>query len=319
MGPLFEAIQTGRDPGTLLQDGHSPNVYEDFEGVVWTPLHLAAYRCLVQVAQLLLDAGASPNCQTLPSRQAGPYQPLVGLTPLDLALSLDDEAMVALLVRRGARPARAHPLNPGLRHELNKARAVGAAESLVVESIFLPLVEEAQQEGHWDEADRLLQRILAHEGEGERTLHRRIRGLLARGKGDEAMEEASLVFLAHRRQGDYHSALQVLRSMRRIDAGSARPYELEVEFLTGLGWVEAAAICQQQLLDLHRSLGRPREIAASQARYEILRRRPENRQPSRPPRAWTAADAYEPGQGNLPALLEDQPENRPPWWKLWWD
>ncbi|MBT9587405.1 ankyrin repeat domain-containing protein [bacterium] len=320
MGPLFEAIQTGRDLRELLHAGHSPNVYEDFEGISWTPLHLATYRCLAQMAEYLLDAWASPNCQTLAARGPGPYQHLVGLTPLDLAISLDDEALVGLLVRRGARPAQVHRFTPQLRHELAKARAVAAAEGLVVEPILLPLVETAQQLGDWDEADRLLQSIMAHEGEGERTLHRRIRGLLARGKVDEAMEEASLVFVTYRSQGDYQSALQVLRDMRLIKASSARPYELEIEYLSSLGWMAAAEACQQQLLELHRQQGRRHEVDASRARFEILRRRPENRSLSRPPLAWTAPEPAENGNsGNLPALLEEEPETRQPWWKLWWD
>ena len=320
MGPLFEAIQTGRDLRGLLQAGHSPNVYEDFEGISWTPLHLATYRCLTQMAEFLLEARASPNCQTLAARRPGSFQHLVGLTPLDLAISLDNQAMVGLLVRYGARPAQVHRLTPSLRHELDKARAVGAAESLVVEPILLPLVEKAQQQGHWDEADRLLRSIMAHEGEGELTFHRRIRGLLARGKVDEAMEEASLVFVTYRSRGDYQSALQVLRSMRLIDASAARPYELEIEYLSSLGWMAAAEACQQQLLDLHQRQERPHEVAASRARFEILRRRPENRSLSRPPAAWTAPGPADSGNSsNLPALLEEEPEKRPPWWKLWWE
>lgn len=319
MGPLFEAIQTGRDLRPLLRAGHSPNVYADFEGVSWTPLHLATYRCLTAVAENLLEALANPNSPSLAASRPGAYDRLVGLAPLDLAISLGDEELMALLVSRGGRPTRPHRPIPRLRHELAKARTVGLAESLVIEPLFLPLVEKAQQAGEWEEADRLLQCILAHEGEGEASLHRRIRGLLARGKVDQAMEEASLVFLTYRREGDYLAALQVARSMRQIDPTSGRPYELELEFLCALGWWQEAESCLACLQDVHLRHGRGQEIPATRARFEILRRRPENRDQSRPPRAWTAAGTAAPGNaGNLPALLDEE-EERPPWWKLWWE
>lgn len=321
MGPLFEAISSGRDLRPLLAAGHSPNVYADFEGVSWTPLHLATYRCLTAVADHLLKAHANPNSPGLPAARPGAFGLLVGLAPLDLAISLGHEEMMTLLVACGGRPTRPHPPIPRLRQELAKARAVGAAESLVIEPLFLPLVEKAQQVGDWDEADRLLQCILTHEGEGEASLHRRIRGLLARGKVDEAMEEASLVFVAYRRQGDYLSALQVARSMRQIDPTSGRPYELELEFLCALGWWKEAEKCLGHLQEVHRQHGRGQELLATRARFEILRRRPENRDQSRPPLAWTIRpkDGAPPGNaGNLPALLDEE-EERPPWWKLWWE
>ena len=325
VGPLFEAILGEGDVAVLLQNGHSPNIYADFPGVSWTPLHLAVYRRLEGVVQALLAALANPNAQALPSTQDGPLRSLVGLTSVDLAVTLDQEALVALLVRNGGRSSHltSPPLNRAretLRHELAKARCVGSAESLVVEPLFLPQVQRAQHNQDWEEADRLLMRILTHEGEGEQTFHLRIRGLLARRKLKEALDEASLIFLNYRRQGRYLEALRVARGMRLIDPRSCRPYDLEMEFLSELGWLDQAHRCLHQLVELHIRTGRTQDIPACRARFEILRRRPGSRASARHPGAWTVPEALSQGSSaNLPALPEEDP---PSWWtrlrQLWW-
>ena len=320
MGPLFEAILSGRNLCPILEAGYSPNVYSQVEGVGWTPLHLAVYRGLPEVAEILLEAGANPNSPTLPVDSSGPFHGWIGLTPLDIAISLDEDRLVSLLIQHGGRPTLPHRFPPKLRYELDQARAVDVAESLVVEPVLLPLAEKAQRAGDWDEADRLFRRIMICEGEGERTRHLRIRGLLVRGKVDEAMEEASLIFVGYRQQGNYSQALQVVRAMRRVDPTSCRPYELEIEYLSSLGFHGEAEACQKQLLQLHLEQGREAEIPASRARFEILRRRPENRGMSRPPTAWMAPGPSAPGlSSNLPALLEEEDPIKPPGWKLWWD
>ncbi len=301
---LFQAIEGDADIRPLLERGDSPNFYGDFGANKMTPLHLAVYRCLTEVARLLLEAGAHPNCEVIHagrSRKRGRpdsfNSPLSGMTPVDLAAALEAEDLVELLVRYGGRPGRLRPpSNNGiLRHELDKARAVDIAESLVVAPVLRPLVEEAQQENDWDEADRLLRRILRQEGEDEACLHLKIRGLLARGRTEQALNEASLVFLRYRNEGRYRQALRLVRCMRLIDAQSARPYELEMEFLVDLGWLEPARECLEGLLALHRRTENVSEMWASKARFALLCRRPSSRRTGRRPQAWQVSHAMPSG------------------------
>lgn len=313
---LFQAIEGNADVRPLLERGDSPNFYSDFGNNKMTPLHLAVYRCLTEVTQLLLDAGAHPNCEVL-SRS---HSPLKGMTPVDLAAALEAEDLVELLVRHGGRPSpkRPPPANSTLLHELDKARAVGLAESLVVAPVLRPLVEAAQKEDQWDEADRLLRRILRQEGEDEACLHLRIRGLLARGYTEQALEEASLIFVKYRNQGQYRKAIHLARCMRLIDASSSRPYELEMEYLVDLGWVEKARECLESLLSLHRRTENVAEISASKARFALLSRRPASRRMARPPQTWQVSEPMSTGNAsNLPALLEED-DDPPEWLDLWW-
>jgi len=316
MNPLYEAILKRQDPRPWLTSGHSPNIYTDHQGVCWTPLHLAAYQGVPAVIEALLEAQAYPNSLGLAAEQPGPFQGMVGMTPLDVALHLGDQASMSLLVRYGGRLARGQAAETPLQAVLERAHCVQAAEQMVVEPLLLPLVEAAQAGGCWHEADRLLLRIMRHEGESEKSMHRRIRGQLARGLLDEAMEEASLIFLAYRRRGQYRLALQVTKAMRKIDPASARPYELELEYLCALGWPEEARGCLDELVNLHRSQERYQEATAARVRFDILMRRPENRPSARLPQAWTARHSDLPVvPGNLPALVEED-EDHP--WNQWW-
>lgn len=325
MESLIDAILEGGDVRPLLEQGESPNVYGEVSGAAVTPLLLAVFRGLTQVAQALLEAGANPNSEVLPSASVGPYSALVGMTPTDLAATLEADDLVKLLVRQGGRPGRRtlHRGRQTLRRELERARSVDAAHSLVAEAVLLPLVEKAQGNGKWDEADRLLAHIMRHEAEGERSLHLRIRGLLARGLTAPALEEASLVFVRYRAAGRVGEALQVARCMRLIDPASSRPYELELEFLTSLGWMTEARSCLEELVDLHRRAGNQAEIRACTARFALLSRRPLHRAASRLPRAWTVPEALPTSNsGNLPAVLEENAPTPSRWWekvrRLWW-
>lgn len=312
MNSLFEVILAQQDPRPWLALGHSPNVYTEYQGVCWTPLHLAAYLGLPAVAESLLEAQAYPNSLSLPAEQPGPFQGMVDMTPLDLSLSLGDEATVTLLVRYGGRPARIHPADALLKPALERAHCVGMAEQMVVEPLLLPRVEEAQAQGRWHEADLLLLRIMRHEGETEKSMHLRIRGQVARGLLDDAMQEASLIFLGYRRRGQYRLALQVARAMRRIDPQASRPYELELEYLCALGLGSEARECLNQLVALYSGQARYQEATEACARFDILMRRPENSLLARLPQPWTAPHSDLPAQsGNLPALVEEDDEQ--PW------
>ncbi|MBI3927104.1 MAG: ankyrin repeat domain-containing protein [Armatimonadetes bacterium] len=322
VSPLFKAIARGLDLRPLLRQGHSPSVYADFPGAAWTPLHLTVFLGLPEVSEFLLDAGANPNAEILPSLRDGAYAETVGMTSVDVAVILDHEALVELLVRRGGRCGRrglqvSNRARKTLAYELEKARSVERAESLVVEAVLLPLVEKAQREKDWDEADRLQRVIFRHDGVRTMSRHLRIRGLLARGRTEEALEEASLIFVSYRNRGRYREALQIARCMRRIDPDSARPYELEMEFLVELERVEEAGHCCHQLLEIHRRRDDSRANKACRARFDLLCRRPQVRAISRRPQAWTAPQPNASGNpGNLPALLDEGAEDPR---HLWWD
>lgn len=310
---LFLAIEQERDLASLLAQGHNPNVIGEFADCQMTPLHLATLHSRVESARALLEAGAHPNSTVL----SGQW---VGMTALDLAMEFQLGEMVELLAGFGGEPGHTTPNsdNPAFLFHLGRARAVGTALSLVIAPALRPLIEQAQRSEAWDEADRLLRRIQRHEGEDERTLHLRIRGLIARGEQAEALAEASLVFLHYRRQGRYREALQVTRSMRRIDPRSPRPLELEMEFLVDLGWLEQAEATLRALIELHRRREDVAEITACKARFAVLSSRPRVRRLSRPPEAWQVPDALPEGSSsNLPALLDE--EEPPEWLEVWWD
>lgn len=180
------------------------------------------------------------------------------------------------------------------------------AESWVAESHLLPWVEAAQQQGKWSEAERLLHWVLRHTTQDERTYHSRIRGFLAEGLMEQALEEAALAFCFYRERGRFTRALQVARAMRKIAPRSPRPYELEMEYLLELGWQVRARQSFEGLVDI---LEKPHEKRAAEIRFELLLKRPQERLPSRFPEAWTAPPALSSGEScNLPALLDDDME-----------
>jgi Flp pilus assembly protein TadD len=202
-------------------------------------------------------------------------------------------------------------------NELGKRRTLEAATGLVVSPVLRPFVDRAQKRGDWDEADRLMLRILSYEGEDEACHHLRIRGLIARGRTEDALAEASLVFLLYRRTGRYREALQVTRAMRLIDADSTRPYELEMEFLVEIGWFEQARDVLASLIALHQKDENVPEILASKARFSLLCKRPQTARCSRPPQAWQAPERLPSGNpSNLPATIEPE---APDWLDVWWD
>lgn len=195
-----------------------------------------------------------------------------------------------------------------------QARVVDRAESLVSERHLLPFVEQAQRQSRWDESEQLLFSVLRHSTRLDRTHHARIRLLLSRGLHDSALEEAALVFSLYRRQGLILRALQVCRAMRRIDPRSARPYNLELEYLLDLGCQQQARDCQKQLLSMLEASGQHQEVGSSQARFQLLLRRPLQRRLPRLPQSWEASPPLAEGDHhNLPALRdEENPET------LWW-
>lgn len=205
----------------------------------------------------------------------------------------------------------------GMEQDWAKRRAIESATGLVVGPVLRPYIEKAQDHGDWDDADRLMHRILRYEGEDEPCRHLRIRGLIARGKTDDALQEASLVFLLCRRTGRYREALHVARTMRRIDPNSVRPYELEMEFLVEIGWAEQARGALQKIIEIHRRAEDLPEIMAAKARYSLLCKRPQTLLSSRLPRAWQAPEEMPSGNpSNLPAVIE---EDAPEWLDVWWD
>lgn len=308
---LFHAIEQKLDLKPVLANGNNPNIIGEFADCQMTPLHLAILHGQVQAAEALLEAGAHPNSTVLDGQWKG-------MTALDLAVAFQLPQMVELLVDFGAEPSQTTPNNPAVHLHLGRARAVGTAVSLVIAPVLRPLIEQAQKSQDWDEADRLLRRVQRHEGEDERTLHLRIRGLIARDKKEEALAEASLIFLHYRRLGRYREALQITRSMRRIDPTSARPLELEMEFLVDLGWLEQAQATLCALIELHRWREDVHEIVACKARFAVLSSRPRVRRQARPPQAWQVPDALPEGSSsNLPALLDE--DESPGWLDVWWD
>ena len=307
---LFQAIETGSDIDPLLGRGESPNVYAHVSCGEVTPLHLAVYRSLPRVAEKLLVAGANTNSVVLDGS-------LKGLTAVDLALALKEQELVNLLIEHGGRPGPSTPLNDTLRYQLEKKITVEAATGIVAAPVLRPLIEEAQRRRDWDEADRLIRKVSDYDGEDEACYHLRIRGLIARGKVDEALEEASLVFLLYRRWGRYREALLVARSMRRIAPYSARPYDLEMEFLVEIGWLDQAKEVLSQQIDLHRSTDNAVEIVACKARFALLCKRPQTARNSRLPKPWQAPEALpRSNPSNLPALIE---EVTPDWLDVWWE
>lgn len=185
-------------------------------------------------------------------------------------------------------------------------KLVDVAESWVAESHLLPWIEAAQKQGKWSEAERLLHWVLRHTTQDERTYHSRIRGFLAEGLKDQALEEAALVFCFYRERGRFPQALQVARAMRKIVPQSPRPYELEIEYLLELGWQARA---RQSFEGLVKLCNEPQEKKAAEIRFDLLLKRPQQRLPSRFPQAWTLPPAVGLGEGcNLPALLDDDME-----------
>ena len=196
----------------------------------------------------------------------------------------------------------------------NQARVVDRAESLVSERHLLPFVEQAQRQNRWDESEQLLFTVLRHTTRIDRTHHARLRLLLARGHTEAALEEAALVFALYREQGRFIQALQVGRAMRRIDPHSARPYNLEMEYLLDMGCQQQAEECQQQLLQMLKTSGQSHEVQSSNVRFQLLLRRPQQRQRPRLPRSWNVSPPLPGGTGsNLPALLDHEME------QLWWN
>ena len=308
---LFQAIESGDDIEPLLGRGESPNVYAVISCGEVTPLHLAVYRSLPMVVEKLLRAGANPNSLVLGGS-------LRGLTALDLAAALQEQPLLDLLLDHGGRPGPGNtPLAQGLKHQLEKKMTVEAATGIVVAPVLKPLIEQAQKRGDWDEADRLIRKITDYDGEDEACYHLRIRGLIARNLTDEALEEASLVFLLYRRTGRYREALLAARSMRRISPESARPYELEMEFLVEIGWMEQARDVLSSLIELHRRTDSAVEIVACKSRFALLCKRPQTARNSRLPTAWQAPEALpRSNPSNLPALIEDE---QPDWLDVWGD
>lgn len=308
---LFQAIENESDLGPIL-GRNCVNVVGCFAGCDMTPLHFATLHSKVEAVKMLLQAGANPNSTVL----SGQWE---GMTCLDLAVKFRCMKIIEMLASRGAEPGITTPNSEdsGFLFYLGRARAVGTALSLVIGAALCPLIEQAQKSQKWDEADRLLRHIQRHEGEDERCLHLRIRGLIARGEKEKALQEASLVFLRFRRRGCYREALQVTRSMRRINPTSPRPLELEMEFLVELGWLEQARHILGALIQIHRRNEDLAEITACKARFAVLSSRPLIRRRSRPPEAWQAPEPLSGGSSsNLPALLE---EESPEWLNLWWD
>lgn len=312
---MFEALLQGWDLEPLLRAGQTPHSFHEFQGLLWTPLHLAVFLGRERQIRLLLEAGANPNT---------PAGGESGLTPLDLAVSLDRQDLSELLIEAGGRPG---CLKPGeeIRQFLERAGSVEAAERLVLEAHWLPRAERALLTDDWMECERILREIARRGGEGERARHLRIRCLIQRGLSQEALEEASLIFALYRQQGRSQEALQVCRAMRHIAPLSGRAYELEMEFLLDLGWTGQARRCLEQLTQLYLDQQQPGEAADCRVRFGILLRRPGYRERYEAPRHWVQGrdSGSVAASGNLPALAEEDKENgSSPWWqslrRLWW-
>lgn len=127
----FSSLHNAADDGDLLrmrlliERGEAACLLGRFtSGVAWTPLHYAAHEGHRDAAQLLIDAGADPNC----------VDDDLGFTAISLAAERDDLDMIELLLANGADPAletgtgrsaldvaREHVGNPALLECIEKA------------------------------------------------------------------------------------------------------------------------------------------------------------------------------------------------------
>ncbi|CAL1703640.1 unnamed protein product [Somion occarium] len=113
VGPLWYAITYGHlwVVRRILRD--DPHLLNEEIPEYGTPLMLAAYRGQVEIAQLLLDLGAEiDKSSTTTGRSPG-----VSITSMFLAIEFNREAVVELLLSRGANPnGRCSPANQAVIH-----------------------------------------------------------------------------------------------------------------------------------------------------------------------------------------------------------